>query len=160
MTSSIWLTRPVFISSTFRDMQAERDYLRHVLFPRLEEELRKGRIQFEAIDLRQGVETADVPDEAAREHLVLKVCLEEIQRIRTFLIVLLGDRYGWVPPEERMAAAVEEAGFATDLTDRAQHLTWLRARQWPAMLISRSVSAALLRRKRSEITSAFQVAKT
>ncbi|MFO1044870.1 MAG: DUF4062 domain-containing protein [Planctomycetaceae bacterium] len=119
-TSTVpWSTRPVFISSTFRDMQAERDYLRHAVFPLLEEELRKRRIRLELIDLRQGVETADVPDEAAREQLVLKVCLEEIQRSRPFLIVLLGDRYGSVLSNERMEAAVEEAGFDTDLRDKS-----------------------------------------
>jgi len=48
-------------------MQAERDYLRQVVFPRVEEELRKGRIQFEPIDLRQGVETADRPSEDVRD---------------------------------------------------------------------------------------------
>lgn len=119
ITSAPWQTRPVFISSTFKDMQAERDYLRHVVFPRLEEELRKGRLLLEPIDLRQGVETADVDSEEQRELLVLKVCLEEIQRSRPFLIVLLGDRYGWVPPEERMAAATQEVGFEADVRDKS-----------------------------------------
>src|SRR5947209_7892984 len=100
-----WQTRPVFITSTFKDMQAERDYLRQVIFPRLEEELRKARIHLELIDLRQGVETLELEDEEARERLVLKVCLTEIERSRPFLLVLLGDRYGWVPPEARSAAA-------------------------------------------------------
>ena len=72
IASAPWQTRPVFVSSTFKDMQAERDYLRQVVFPRVEEELRKGRIQLEPIDLRQGVETADLPSEEAREQLVLK----------------------------------------------------------------------------------------
>jgi tetratricopeptide (TPR) repeat protein len=45
--------------------------------------------------------------------------LDEIERSRPFLIVLLGDRYGWVPPQERMAAAAEEAGFAGDLQDKS-----------------------------------------
>lgn len=100
-------------------MQAERDYLRQVVFPRVEEELRRGRIQLESIDLRQGVESADLPSEEAREQLVLKVCLEEIRRSRPFLIVLLGDRYGWVPPEERMAAAIQEVGFTAELRDKS-----------------------------------------
>jgi hypothetical protein len=30
---SSWITRPVFITSTFRDMQAERDCLRSFVFP-------------------------------------------------------------------------------------------------------------------------------
>jgi len=67
MASAPWRARPVFFSSTFQDMQAERDYLRQVVFPRVEEELRKGRIQFEPIDLRQGVETADRPSEDVRD---------------------------------------------------------------------------------------------
>jgi hypothetical protein len=32
----MWLARPVFISGTFADMQAERDYLRTRVFPELE----------------------------------------------------------------------------------------------------------------------------
>ena len=36
--------------------------------------------------------------------LVLKVCLDEIERSRPFLLVLLGDRYGTVMPEERIAS--------------------------------------------------------
>ena len=115
----VWKSRPVFISSTFRDMQAERDHLSEVVFPRVAEELRKRRVHLEAIDLRQGVETAEVPDEAARELLVLKVCLDEIRRSRPFLLVLLGDRYGWVPPDERMAAAAQEAGFRADLAGKS-----------------------------------------
>jgi hypothetical protein len=114
-----WKSRPVFISSTFRDMHAERDYLRQHVFPRLEEELRKRHHQLEPIDLRLGVESAEVESEEARELLVLKVCLDEIKRSRPFLIVLLGDRYGWVPPEERIASAVREAGFQTDVIGKS-----------------------------------------
>ena len=119
IASAVWQTRPVFISSTFKDMQAERDYLRQIVFPCLEEELRKGRIILEPIDLRQGVETADLDSEAAREQLVLKVVLEEVKRSHPFLIVLLGDRYGWVPPEDRVAAAAQEAGFNTDICNKS-----------------------------------------
>lgn len=106
--------RPIFISSTFRDMHAERDYLRHQVFPRLEEQLRKNRHQLDPIDLRLGVEPAQTESEESRELIVLKVCLNEIKRSRPFLIVLLGDRYGWVPPEERIATAAQEQGFQTD----------------------------------------------
>ncbi|MBL8830508.1 MAG: DUF4062 domain-containing protein [Planctomycetaceae bacterium] len=118
-TVAVWKARPVFVSSTFKDMQAERDHLRQHVFPRLEEQLRQRRVHLEPIDLRQGVETADESSEAARELLVLKVCLDEIKRSRPFLIVLLGDRYGWIPPEERMRAAAEEAGFRTNLTGKS-----------------------------------------
>ena len=32
-----WRSQPLFISSTFRDMQAERDHLHDEVFPALEE---------------------------------------------------------------------------------------------------------------------------
>ena len=118
-TASAWTARPVFISSTFADMQAERTYLATHVFPRLEELLRSRRHQFEPIDLRLEVDIVSLPDEHARELQVLKVCLEEIERSRPFLIVLLGDRYGWVPAPERMQAAAQERGFNTELQGKS-----------------------------------------
>jgi tetratricopeptide (TPR) repeat protein len=116
---ALWCSRPIFISSTFRDMHAERDYLREQVFPRLEERLRERRHHLETIDLRWGVETVSAADQEAKELLVLKVCLAEVERSRPFLIVLLGDRYGWIPPEERMAAAAREAGFVGDVAGKS-----------------------------------------
>jgi len=107
-----WYVQPVFISSTFRDMQAERDHLRDVVFPELEERLQQLSCHLEPVDLRWGVETVSTPELERKELQVLKVCLDEIKRCRPFLVVILGDRYGWVPPERRMQAAVEEEGFA------------------------------------------------
>jgi hypothetical protein len=40
---STWQTVRVFISSTFRDMHAERDHLVKVVFPALRERIAKGR---------------------------------------------------------------------------------------------------------------------
>ena len=118
-SSVVWRQRPIFISSTFRDMHAERDWLRTHVFPHLEEELRKRKHYLEAIDLRIGVDTAHVDTEEARELLVLKVCLNEIKRSRPFLLVLLGDRYGWTPPANRMTAAANEQGLQSDLTGKS-----------------------------------------
>ena len=116
---AVWRSRPVFISSTFTDMQAERDWLRDRVIPELQERLRERRHHLEPIDLRWGVETVTVAEQQAKELLVLKVCLDEIQRSRPFLIALVGDRYGWVPPEERMRAAVDEQGFRTDVAGKS-----------------------------------------
>ena len=85
-------------------MQAERDHLKNIVFPKVEEELRKKRIRLETVDLRWGVDTASV-NEDEREATILKVCIEEIERCKPFFIGLLGDRYGWVPPEERIENA-------------------------------------------------------
>src|ERR1035441_5951802 len=95
-----WKTIPLFISSTFRDMHAERDELNRVVFPALEERLKGRRCRLEPIDLRVGVETDSTKTEQERELRILKVCLAEIERSRPFLLVLLGDRYGWVPGED------------------------------------------------------------
>ena len=119
MAAAPWRSRPVFLMSTFSDMQAERDHLQRVVFPALQERLRERRHHLEPIDLRWGVETVAVDQQHAKELLVLKVCLNEITRSRPFLIGLLGDRYGWVPPEERMRAAIDEQGFATEVVGKS-----------------------------------------
>ncbi|KAA5803572.1 tetratricopeptide repeat protein [Alkalicaulis satelles] len=109
-----WKSQPLFVSSTFRDMHAERDHLHRVVFPALEEWLRERRILLEPLDLRWGVETSGEAEAEAKEQLVLKVCLDGINECRPFLIVLLGDRYGWQPPAERLAITAGEYGFVPD----------------------------------------------
>lgn len=109
-----WKTIPLFISSTFRDMHAERDVLNEVVFPALAEKLKARRCRLEPIDLRVGVETDSTRSERERELQILKVCLAEIERSRPFLLVLLGDRYGWVPGPDRISAAAGEAGYAPE----------------------------------------------
>jgi hypothetical protein len=94
-------------------------WLREHVIPELEERLRERRRHLEMIDLRWGVEAVSVDEEHAKELIVLKVCLDEIERTRPFLIALLGDRYGWVPAAERMRAAVDEAGFETSVEGKS-----------------------------------------
>ena len=67
MSITIWRTRPVFITSTFRDMHAERDHLHNFVFPALEERLCERYHHMEPIDLRWGVETARVDEQQAKE---------------------------------------------------------------------------------------------
>ncbi len=80
--SAVWRSRPVFVSSTFADMQAERDWLRDRVIPELQERLRERRHHLEPIDLRWGVETVTIAEQQTKELLVLKVCLDEIERSR------------------------------------------------------------------------------
>src|SRR5262245_31035705 len=115
----VWQSRPLFITSTFLDMQAERDHLMLYVFPAIEEWLVSRHRHLEWVDLRVGVASAGVAEEGKRELLVLKVCLDEVRRSRPFIIGLLGDRYGWVPPTGRMAAAAAEAGFDTSVEGRS-----------------------------------------
>lgn len=100
-------------------MQAERNHLARFVFPELEERLRERFHHLEPIDLRWGVETVTAADQESKELLVLKVCLGEIERSRPFLIALLGDRYGWVPPVSRMLAAAQEAKYEGELAGKS-----------------------------------------
>lgn len=96
-------------------MHAERDYLRTHVFPELEERLRARRHYLNWVDLRLGVATDSEVAEGDREAQVLKHCLTEVQRCRPFLIVLLGDRYGWIPPADR----IELAGLVQNAVGRS-----------------------------------------
>jgi len=58
-----WQTVRVFISSTFRDMQAERDHLVTVVFPELRERVEQLGLEFFDVDLRWGVPAKDANDE-------------------------------------------------------------------------------------------------
>lgn len=118
-TAQLWHSRPIFITSTFRDMHAERDYLRTIVFPELEERLKERRHTLEPIDLRWGVETISIDEEKSKELLVLKVCMSEIERSRPFLIALIGDRYGWIPPQDRLTAAAQEVGFNCNVSEKS-----------------------------------------
>ena len=69
----------VFISSTFRDMHAERDHLVKVVFPALREELEKHRVHLVDIDLRWGVTKEQADNDEA-----LDVCLDQIDACRPF----------------------------------------------------------------------------
>ena len=84
----------VFISSTFRDMQEEREELVKQIFPQLRRLCESRGVTWGEVDLRWGV-----PDEAKAEGKVLPLCLAEIERCRPYFIGLLGERYGWVPEE-------------------------------------------------------------
>jgi len=91
--SGKWTAVRVFVSSTFRDMHGERDYLVRKVFPELRERCRKRRLHFYDVDLRWGVTQEEAETEGA-----LHICLNEIDRCRPFFIGLLGERYGWRPP--------------------------------------------------------------
>jgi energy-coupling factor transporter ATP-binding protein EcfA2 len=92
-----WRTVRVFISSTFRDFHAERDYLVKYVFPELRQWCQQWKLHLVDIDLRWGV-----TKEEAESGKVVDICLTEIDGSRPFFISLLGSRYGWVPGEHEI----------------------------------------------------------
>lgn len=91
-----WEKVHVFISSTFNDMHAERDFLVKSVFPELAEWCEDRKMRLVDIDLRWGVTEQD----ATENKNVLKVCLERIDDCRPFFLCFLGQRRGWVPGQK------------------------------------------------------------
>ncbi len=87
--SGKWRCARVFLSSTFRDMHGERDYLSRFVFPELRHRCKQKQIHFYDIDLRWGVTQEQAEDVGA-----LSICLNEVDQCRPFFIGLLGERYG------------------------------------------------------------------
>ena len=100
-----WKTVSVFVSSTFDDMHAERDYLVKEVFPRLREWCEQRRLRLVDVDLRWGVTEAD----ATNNKRVVDVCLRRIDDCRPFFICLLGQRYGWIPRRQDVSAETSGA---------------------------------------------------
>lgn len=89
-----------FISSTFADMEVERDLLIDI-FKRISEEYQreKGWI-VEYVDLRWGIS-----ENSSRDNRTMGICKAELKRCQELspkpnFIVLVGERYGWIPLPE------------------------------------------------------------
>ena len=82
----------IFISSTFRDMHDERDYLMKRTFPRLSRIAAKRDVTVTEVDLRWGI-----TEEESRSGKVVDICFREIDNSIPFFIGIIGNRYGWIP---------------------------------------------------------------
>lgn len=100
---SHWKTARVFISSTFKDMHAERDYLVRVVFPKLREALIPLRIHLVDVDLRWGI-TGEVD--------ALSACRDIVDECRPRFLCMLGGRYGWVPDGKNHSITADEVHYA------------------------------------------------
>lgn len=90
-----------FVSSTFADMSRERDLLQQ-LFRKISVDYHKKEWQIEMVDLRWGISK-----EAGLENRTMQICKEELHRCqllspRPNFILLLGNRYGWIPLPENI----------------------------------------------------------
>jgi ATPase involved in DNA replication initiation len=98
----------VFVSSTFTDMKADRDYLVKFTFPQLRKLCESRGVTWGEVDLRWGV-----TDQEKAEGKVLPIVLAEIERCQPYFIGLLGERYGQV--------------YRDDIPpDLAERFPWLR----------------------------------
>ena len=93
----------IFLSSTFRDFGEERDLLVRKVFPALRARLKDRFVELVDVDLRWGITV-----EEAERGEVLPICLAEFDRSRPYFIGMLGERYGWIPPQEGYALIVND----------------------------------------------------
>lgn len=93
----------VFISSTFRDMQDERNYLMKRTFPKLRKLAAERDVTLTEIDLRWGI-----TEEESKSGKVVEICLREIENSIPFFIGIIGNRYGWVPEREDLGGSMTE----------------------------------------------------
>jgi nephrocystin-3 len=116
----------VFISSTFKDLQEEREHLIKKVFPEIRAISRERGVTFTEVDLRWGI-----TEENVTSGRVIRTCLEEIERTRPYFIGITGKRYGFIPKPEEIIfdrelvdrfpwipAAIEEGASLTDLEFR------------------------------------------
>lgn len=156
----------VFISSTFKDMQFERDILQNNVLPRIKDFAKQYGKNIELCDLRWGVNSLGMSEEESSMK-VLQVCFDEIDYARPFFIAILGDRYGWIPPTYISENIATDRGFSESITGKSvteleirygalkdidhscvrfyfrtitNKFGWLRKKQIPAYFLSESSS--------------------
>ena len=134
----------LFISSTFVDMNAERDALTRI-FPQIRELCNQRGVEFMPLDLRWGI-----TEEAAKEGRVIETCLREIEDSRPFFIGIIGDRYGWAPEEKDLGV------YAAELKRK---YPWMQSAITQRMSITEmEMQHAVLMRKDSEhMNAAFYI---
>jgi Domain of unknown function (DUF4062) len=86
----------LFVSSTFTDFRQERELLQSKVFPALDAYCSAKGYQFHAVDLRWGVN-----EEAQLDQRTAEICLGEVAAAKQYpspnFLIMVGDRYGWVP---------------------------------------------------------------
>jgi WD40 repeat protein len=107
----------LFVSSTFADTTVERNALQKHVFPKLQQLCAGRGARFHAIDLRWGVS-----EEAALDQQTVNICLDEVRRCLATgsapnFLILLGNRYGWLPPPAQIPAS--EFSRLLDRVDKA-----------------------------------------
>lgn len=107
---------PLFIASTFRDMDDERDELVHVVLPQVNERLRAAGHDSAVypVDLRWGITSRQHQDPAMRERFILDTCVAEVRRCQPLFLGLLGDKYGSVADLKAREPVIADAGLVED----------------------------------------------
>nr|XP_040028059.1 telomerase protein component 1 isoform X1 [Gasterosteus aculeatus aculeatus] len=118
-----WRSVRVFVSSTFRDMHAERDVLVRAVFPELRRRAASRRLHLQEVELRWGV----TEEESGR---AAELCLSEVCRSQ-MLVGILGERYGLVPPRPLLPDLPQHSWLAS--APAGLSITEMEIRQFQAL---------------------------
>ena len=86
------MKRDIFVSSTFKDFQVEREIMLKEIEAEINDELHKKSLGVNFIDLRWGIDTSKGGLET-----VITFCIDYVNQTKPFLIVLLGINITPVP---------------------------------------------------------------
>ncbi|KAK3101549.1 hypothetical protein FSP39_004391 [Pinctada imbricata] len=86
----------VFVSSTFKDFNKEREAIIKKAFREINRMCSKRGVFFSYVDLRWGISS-----EQSSHGQTIAICLQEIDRCRPYFIALLGSRFGWSQNKEK-----------------------------------------------------------
>ncbi|XP_032388427.1 telomerase protein component 1 isoform X2 [Etheostoma spectabile] len=118
-----WRGVRVFISSTFRDMHAERDILVRSVFPELRRRAAPHCLYLQEVELRWGV----TEEESGR---ATELCLSEVCRSQ-MMVGILGERYGLVPPKPVLPDLPQHSWLAS--APAGLSITEMEIRQFQAL---------------------------
>ncbi|XP_042353328.1 telomerase protein component 1 isoform X2 [Plectropomus leopardus] len=118
-----WQGVRVFISSTFRDMHAERDILVRSVFPELRRRAATHCLYLQEVELRWGV----TEEESGR---ATELCLSEVCRSQ-MMVAILGERYGLVPPKPVLPDLPQHSWLAS--APEGLSITEMEIRQFQAL---------------------------
>ncbi|XP_030831949.1 TPR repeat-containing protein DDB_G0287407 [Strongylocentrotus purpuratus] len=80
----------VFVSSTFRDFEEERELIIKKVFRELNRLCLDRGVFFTYVDLRWGI-----TEQQSKGGRTIEICLREIDKCRPYFICMMGDRFGW-----------------------------------------------------------------
>ena len=104
----------LFISSTFSDMNDERDLIRNKIIPSINKKVVKKYGLFDAVDLRWGINTTNLNEKDSNKKVV-EICLDRIYQCIPFFIVLIGDRYGYSIDESEYKKSIDLENYRKHL---------------------------------------------
>ena len=98
----------LFISSTFNDFQTERAIINRDILSELDLFCKQYGYRFQIIELRWGVNT-----ESALNQNTVDICIDEVKRSKNLsprpnFLIMVGERYGWIPLPSRINKIVFE----------------------------------------------------